>query len=83
VLAYRLHSRSIGKPPRQPDEEKPMAHLRAVTTSRSREASIRELLYKTDHPRRIDAYIDFFGDRAVELAVSADPCGELLLGSLA
>lgn len=60
-----------------------MAHLRAVSTGHSGEASIRELLYKTDHPRRIDAYIDFFGDGAASRAVIADRCGELLLGSLA
>ena len=62
-----------------------MAHLRALSTlstPRSREASIREQLYKADHPRRIDTYIDFFGDGAVEGAVF-DRRGELLLRSLA
>ena len=58
-----------------------MAHLRANRTGRSRE--IRDLLYKTDHPRRIDQYIDFFGDGAPGRAVIPDRCGELLLGSLA
>jgi hypothetical protein len=60
-----------------------MAHLRAVSTGGSRETSIRYLLYKTDHPRRIDQYIDFFGDGAAGRAVIPDCCGELLLGSLA
>ena len=60
-----------------------MAHLRANRTGRSRETSIRDLLYKTDHPRRIDQYIDFFGDGAPGRAAIPDRCGELLLGSLA
>jgi hypothetical protein len=59
-----------------------MAHLRAVSTG-YHEISIQDLLYKADHPRRIDAYIDFFGDGAVSRALIADRCGEQLLGSLA
>ena len=43
---------------------------------------IRDLLYKDDHPRAIDRYIDFFGDGVTSLAGS-DGCGELLLESLA
>jgi hypothetical protein len=41
-----------------------------------------EWLYKADHPRAIDRYIDFFGDsrRARE---AGDRCGELFLESLA
>jgi hypothetical protein len=43
---------------------------------------LRDLFYKADRPRPIDAYIDFFGDGAKRPAL-ADCCGELLLGSLA
>ena len=60
-----------------------MAHLRAVSTGDSCDVLIRDLLYKADHPRRIDAYIDFFGDGAARRALIAERCGELLLGSLA
>ncbi len=60
-----------------------MAHLRAVRTARTSQASLRDLLYKPDHPRRIDEYIDFFGDGAARRVMVADCCGDLLLGSLA
>ena len=43
---------------------------------------IRELLYKVDHPRPIDHYIDFFGDGVLS-DDDADRCGELFLESLA
>ena len=62
-----------------------MAHLgvlNANATGPSR-AILRDLFYKADHPRPIDAYIDFFGDGAPRPALGADCCGELLLGSLA
>jgi len=39
-------------------------------------------LYKTDHPRAIDQYIDFFGDGVLSGA-GCDGCGELFLESLA
>ena len=42
----------------------------------------RDLLYKADHPRAIDRYIDFFGDGALS-EDSGDGCGELFLESLA
>jgi hypothetical protein len=61
-----------------------MAHpaaLIAVRADHPRQGWIRELLYKTDHPRRIDSYIDFFGDRTG--LRESDPCGDRLLGSLA
>jgi len=61
-----------------------MAHLRAaVNVAVPREARFRDLLYKADHPRRIDQFIDFFGDGASRRAGAADCCGDLLLGSLA
>jgi hypothetical protein len=60
-----------------------MAHLRTVSPARIREASDRALLYKADHPRRIDQYIDFFGDGAARPEVILDGCGDVLLGSLA
>ena len=44
-------------------------------------AEAREVLYKSDHPRAIDHYIDFFGDGT--LSEVGDGCGELFLGSLA
>ena len=45
-----------------------MAHSRAVGSAVLGEARIRELLYKADRPRRVDLYIDFFGDGAARLA---------------
>jgi hypothetical protein len=44
--------------------------------------SAREVLYKSDHPRAIDRYIDFFGE-GILAGDSADECGERLLESLA
>jgi hypothetical protein len=46
------------------------------------EADVRDLLYKTDHPRAIDQHIDFFGDGVLSDG-AGDGCGELLLESLA
>jgi hypothetical protein len=61
-----------------------MAHLRAISGARASEAHVRELLYKADHPRHIDRYIDFFGDDVAAFPETAvDCCGDLLLGSLA
>jgi len=60
-----------------------MAHstaVHAVAPSEST-AEARELLYKSDHPRAIDRYIDFFGDGMVSDV--GDGCGELFLESLA
>jgi hypothetical protein len=45
-----------------------MAYRRAVGNAETGDARIHELLYKTDHPRRVDLYIDFFGDGAARLA---------------
>ena len=56
-----------------------MAYLRAVTNA----ASTRAALYKTDYPRRIDQYIDFFGDGGARPEVADDSCGDFLLGLLA
>ncbi len=62
-----------------------MAHSTAVSVVA---ASVRhagrahDLLYKADHPRVIDRYIDFFGDGAVR-ETADDRCGELFLESLA
>lgn len=44
-----------------------MAHSRAVRSAAPGNARIHELLYKADQPRRVDLYIDFFGDGAVRL----------------
>ena len=60
-----------------------MAYVRAISTARIRDACIREMLYKTDHPRRIDVFIDFFGDAAQGQARVTDRCGDILLESLA
>jgi hypothetical protein len=65
-----------------------MAHPRATGAARTirvagpRQARVRDLLYKADHPRRIDTYIDFFGDGAAR-PEEVDCCGDLLLGSFA
>jgi hypothetical protein len=42
-----------------------------------------EWLYKDDHPRDIDRYIDFFGDGLSRTEADADGCGEVFLESLA
>jgi hypothetical protein len=42
----------------------------------------REWLYKADHPRHIDQYIDFFGT-GVSRREAGDPCGELVMEFLA
>lgn len=42
----------------------------------------RDALYKTDHPRAIDRYIDFFGTGLTRGEVD-DRCGELFLETLA
>jgi hypothetical protein len=39
-----------------------------------------EPLFKRDHPRHIDTYIDFFGG---DSSAATDPCGEALLDALA
>jgi hypothetical protein len=64
-----------------------MAQLTAVHASTAApvddpEAEVRDLLYKADHPRAIDRYIDFFGDGA-STDDAGDRCGELFLESLA
>jgi hypothetical protein len=42
----------------------------------------REWLYKADHPRHIDLYIDFFGTGASR-PEAGDLCGELVMELLA
>jgi hypothetical protein len=66
-----------------------MIHLRAVSSKAGARARAvepragRPWLYKEDHPRGIDRYIDFFGDRARRPGTDADGCGEVFLESLA
>ena len=61
-----------------------MSQLRAVQPAAGYEPrGARELLYKADHPRGVDRYIDFFGDGPPAVEASADRCGEVLLESLA
>ena len=64
-----------------------MAHLTAVHAIAREEvaetpAASRDVLYKADHPRAIDRFIDFFGD-GERGEVAADRCGDLFLQSLA
>lgn len=40
------------------------------------------LLFKVDHPRCIDHYIDYFGTGAGLARPASDPCGEGLLDML-
>jgi hypothetical protein len=54
-----------------------------LNAARAGRVPLRDLLYKADHPRRIDVYIDFFGDGAPRPELAADCCGDLLLGALA
>ena len=42
----------------------------------------RELFFKTDHPRAIDRYIDYFGGLPRSQGADGDPCGERLLDTL-
>jgi hypothetical protein len=54
------------------------------TTASSRAREARRLLFKTDRPRSIDRYIDYFGGSgAVLTAAEHDRCGEALLERLA
>jgi hypothetical protein len=58
-----------------------MVHL-SETPARVDEARpLRAHLYKTDRPRDIDRFIDFFGDRTAQ--TEADCCGDVVLESLA
>jgi hypothetical protein len=41
------------------------------------------VLYKADHPRAIDRYIDFFGDGQTVVDTASDGCGDLFLERLA
>jgi hypothetical protein len=51
--------------------------MRAKIEATPREPVLsRRRLFKTDHPRGIDRYIDYFG------GATSDPCGEALLDSL-
>lgn len=65
-----------------------MAHARMTptrsTTASSRAREARRLFFKTDRPRSIDRYIDYFGGAGVALAAADDDrCGEALLERLA
>jgi hypothetical protein len=57
-------------------------HAVAVVGLGASPAEASDLLYKADHPRAIDRYIDFFGDGALS-DDCGDGCGELFLESLA
>jgi hypothetical protein len=49
----------------------------------SEPATPRDVLYKADHPRAIDRYIDFFGDGQTVVDTASDGCGDLFLERLA
>jgi hypothetical protein len=65
-----------------------MAHAHSRATKRpfasAQARKVRPLFFKSDHPRAIDRYIDYFGGAGGggELAVD-DHCGETLLERLA
>jgi hypothetical protein len=42
-------------------------------------AEVRDLLFKSDRPRDIDRYIDYFGGEDAQARDAADTCGEILL----
>ena len=42
-------------------------------------AEVRDLLFKSDRPRDIDRYIDYFGSDDTHVHDGADTCGEVLL----
>ncbi len=52
----------------------------STAQSISSAAHASEPLFKRDHPRRIDRYIDFFG--RTETAPPGDPCGEVFLDGI-
>ncbi len=46
--------------------------------------TVRLQIFKADHPRAVDSYIDYFGGRlAANVSPENDPCGEGLLDALA
>lgn len=53
----------------------------AAASTRARDA--RRLLFKADHPRGIDRYIDYFGGAGGTQAAADDRCGDTLLERLA
>ncbi len=55
-----------------------MSQLNAVRIVSVTPARDRAWLYKPDHARHIDRYIDFFGTPAPRRE-TLDPCGELVL----
>jgi hypothetical protein len=55
-----------------------MSQLDAVRIASITPMRDRAWLYKTDHARPIDRYIDFFGTPAPRRE-TLDPCGELVL----
>jgi hypothetical protein len=48
-------------------------------SDRSGAAEARDLLFKSDRPRDIDRYIDYFGSDDTRAHDAADTCGEVLL----
>jgi len=54
-----------------------MAETRRSDQSRAPE--VRDLLFKSDRPRDIDRYIDYFGNEDTHSDGAADTCGEVLL----
>lgn len=66
-----------------------MAHAHSTHATRQLAASTRireprHLLFKADHPRAIDRYIDYFGGAGgVSVERDEDVCGETVLERLA
>ena len=62
-----------------------MPHARTTRSAASHPAwwqqrgMARLLLFKADHPRSIDRYIDYFGAGLGTARAAIDPCGEGLL----
>lgn len=59
-----------------------MSHATVMKHSESAPRAARRALFKRDHPRAIDQYINYFGGAAGE-RTGVDPCGEALLDSFA
>ena len=61
-----------------------MSHATKPSAGSMRAREARRLFFKSDRPRAIDRYIDYFGGAGGTIAAAADDrCGEMLLERLA